>query len=103
MENILILTRSLNVLLNLLLSCREYLKPQIELFFTVLNKTVESKSATYEQQEMMLEVILEICRHPLLVTDLYVNYDCDKSCTNLFENLCKFLYKVRYYFIYYVN
>ncbi len=51
--------------------------------------------ASHEQQEMTLEVILDFCRDDFFMVDLYVNFDCDYRCSNVFENLCKFLYKVR--------
>lgn len=65
----------------------------------------------YEQQEVILEALVELCRLPSFAVDLYVNYgaslsralleraetrriaDCDLHCTNLYEALCKFLYK----------
>lgn len=30
-------------------------------------------------------VFIEFCREPSLMQDLYVNYDCDVQCTNLFD------------------
>ncbi len=56
--------------------------------------TRESKSTSYEQLEITLELILDLCRDPWFIVELYVNYDCDAQCSNVFENLCKFLYKV---------
>lgn len=41
-----------------------------------------------EQQELALESLLEFTREPALMTDLYINYDCDVQCTNLFETIC---------------
>ena len=55
---------------------------------------MDSKAASYEKQEMALECIVEFCSTSNFMVDLYVNYDCDLYCTNLFENMCKFLYKV---------
>jgi hypothetical protein len=55
---------------------------------------MDSKTASYEKQEMALECIVEFCSTSNFMVDLYVNYDCDLYCTNLFENMCKFLYKV---------
>ena len=45
----------------------------------------------------------QLFRVPNLVTELYLNYDCDLYCTNVFEELCKLLSKVRLVllFIYY--
>lgn len=56
---------------------------------------MEGKSSTYEKQELALECLLEFCSDSEFMNDLYVNYDCDLQCSNLFEQLCKFLYKVR--------
>ena len=38
-------------------------------------------------KEIALESLLEFCREPALLLDLYRNYDCDVRCTNLFEML----------------
>jgi brefeldin A-resistance guanine nucleotide exchange factor 1 len=42
---------------------------------------------------MALESLVEFCREPQLMVELYTNYDCDVHCTNLFEDMCKFLSK----------
>lgn len=41
-----------------------------------------------EQQELALESLLEFTREPALMVDVYINYDCDVQCTNLFETIC---------------
>lgn len=41
-----------------------------------------------EQQELALESLLEFTREPALMLDVYINYDCDVQCTNLFETIC---------------
>lgn len=35
-----------------------------------------------------MESLLEFTREPALMTDVYINYDCDVQCTNLFETIC---------------
>lgn len=40
-----------------------------------------------QQREITVESLVEFCREPWLLVDLYVNYDCDMQCSNLFENL----------------
>ncbi|KAJ1638855.1 guanine nucleotide exchange factor in Golgi transport N-terminal-domain-containing protein [Pavlovales sp. CCMP2436] len=44
-------------------------------------------AATVEQQQLTVESLVEFCREPELLVDLYVNYDCDVGCSNLYENL----------------
>jgi golgi-specific brefeldin A-resistance guanine nucleotide exchange factor 1 len=47
-----------------------------------------------ETRELMLETLSQISRHPNFMVDLYVNYDCDLNCENMFERLVDFLTKV---------
>ena len=47
-----------------------------------------------ETREIMLETLKQISRHPSFMVDLYVNYDCDPNCDNMFERLIEFLTQV---------
>jgi len=42
-----------------------------------------------------LDSVVQLWRIPGFVTELYLNYDCDLYCPNLFEDLTKLLSKVR--------
>lgn len=55
----------------------------------------ESNRVSYEQREIALECIVQLLRIPGLVTELYLNYDCDLYCSSLFEDLMKLLSKVQ--------
>lgn len=55
---------------------------------------MENPKMPYEMKEMALEAIVQLCRIPSFVTELYINYDCDYYCANLFEELTKLLSKV---------
>lgn len=57
----------------------------------------DSVKITYEQKVIALESVVQLWRVPGLVTELYLNYDCDLYCANLFEDLTKLLSKVRIY------
>lgn len=46
-----------------------------------------------ETRDLILETLSQISRHPSFMVDLYVNYDCDINCENLFERLIEFLTK----------
>ena len=48
-----------------------------------------------EIRELMLETLSHIARHPSFMVDLYVNYDCDVNCEDLFETVIELLAKVR--------
>jgi brefeldin A-resistance guanine nucleotide exchange factor 1 len=54
----------------------------------------DSVRVSYEQREIALESIVQLLRIPGLVTEIYLNYDCDLYCSNLFEELMKLLSKV---------
>ncbi|KAG9318241.1 hypothetical protein JVU11DRAFT_322 [Chiua virens] len=46
-----------------------------------------------DTRDLMLETLSQISRHPSFMVDLYMNYDCDINCENLFERLIEFLTK----------
>lgn len=76
-------------------SLRTHLKFQLELYLTKLIDIIVSDSlkVTYEQKELALDNILQLWRIPGFVTELYLNYDCDMYCSNLYEDLTKLLAK----------
>ena len=89
-----LLSLVLRTIFNMFCSVKGHLKVQFEVFFTSIHMgIVESNSATNPQKELALESLLDFCREPVLMVDLYTNYDCDVHCTNLFEvlttSLCK--------------
>lgn len=89
-----ILSLTLRVVFNVFNSLKDHLKVQLEVFFTSVHmRIIDSPSCTYGQKELAMESLVEFCREPALMLDLYVNYDCDVHCTNLFEVLCRSLSK----------
>ncbi|CAJ0942083.1 unnamed protein product, partial [Mesorhabditis belari] len=74
-------------------SCRIHLKFQLEAYFNKLRAIVvsEQTSVSYEKKEIALDSIVQLWRIPGLVTELYLNYDCDLYCSNIFEDLTKLL------------
>lgn len=91
-DELAILSLILRVVFNLFNSIKDHLKVQLEVFFTSVHmRIIDSRSCSDEQKELALESLIEFCREPALMLDLYINYDCDVHCTNLFEVLCKSL------------
>uniref|UniRef100_A0A8C3MQG7 Golgi-specific brefeldin A-resistance guanine nucleotide exchange factor 1 n=1 Tax=Geospiza parvula TaxID=87175 RepID=A0A8C3MQG7_GEOPR len=86
---------SLRVCFLLFESMREHLKFQLEMYIKKLMEiiAVENPKMPYEMKEMALEAIVQLWRIPSFVTELYINYDCDYYCANLFEELTKLLSK----------
>jgi len=94
-SDLVIMTQTLRVIFNLFNSIKNHLKVQLEVFLTSVHLRIlgcnTKKAFTTEQKEVALESLLEFCQEPSLMQDLYVNYDCDVQCTNLFETICKVL------------
>lgn len=91
----LILTTVCSIVLNLYHLMRVKLKLQLEAFFScVLMKIAVNKhGASYQQQEVAMETIVDLCRQPTFIHEMYANYDCDISCSNVFEDLANLLSK----------
>lgn len=91
-DSLSVLSLTLRAIFNLFLHFRRHLKVQLEIFFTSVHlKIAGMETASYDQREIALESLLEFCREPELMLELYENYDCDVRCTDLFETLVKFL------------
>jgi hypothetical protein len=98
-DDLAILSLALRVVFNLFVSIKDHMKVQLEVFLTsvhlrLINGSSGSGSASQNiggsaivsaKEELALESLLEFCREPSLMQDLYTNYDCDVQCTNLFD------------------
>lgn len=59
----------------------------------------EARGYNLEAREMMMEVLGHLSRGQTSLLDLWVNYDCNVECEDLFERLVKFLSRVRCAFL----
>ncbi|XP_071402444.1 Golgi-specific brefeldin A-resistance guanine nucleotide exchange factor 1-like, partial [Centroberyx affinis] len=86
---------SIRVCFLLFESMRMHLKFQLEMYLKRLMDIITSENIKmpYEMKEMALEALVQLWRIPSFVTELYINYDCDFYCSNLFEDLTKLLSK----------
>lgn len=55
------------------------------------SSSASAYTASLAKEELALESLLEFCREPSLMEDLYTNYDCDVQCTNLFDSIISVL------------
>ncbi|XP_055643698.1 Golgi-specific brefeldin A-resistance guanine nucleotide exchange factor 1 isoform X2 [Toxorhynchites rutilus septentrionalis] len=76
-------------------SLRSQLKFQLEYYLTKLADLIvnENPRILYEARELALDNLLQLWRIPGFAAELYINYDCDLYCTNLFEDLTKLMSK----------
>ncbi|ERN01475.1 hypothetical protein AMTRI_Chr03g54850 [Amborella trichopoda] len=91
----LILSMVCSVVLNLYHHLRTELKLQLEAFFScVILRLAQSRyGASYQQQEVTMEALVDFCRQTSFMSEMYANFDCDITCTNVFEDLANLLSK----------
>lgn len=94
-EKLPILAANLQVCFLLFESLRFHLKFQLENYLTKLTEIIGSESTriAYEIRELALDNLLQLLRVPGFAAELYINYDCDLYCANVFENITKLLSK----------
>ncbi|KAK8592876.1 hypothetical protein V6N12_044969 [Hibiscus sabdariffa] len=49
--------------------------------------------SSYQQHEVAMEALVDLCRQPMFVTEIYANFDCDITCSNVFEDIAYTLSK----------
>ncbi|UKK03004.2 putative GTP/GDP exchange factor for ARF [Theileria orientalis] len=86
----------LRSLRNLFFNFRYYLKAQMELFISHLISSVtghvmEPKRTRMDIVEMNMEFLGEFARNADLLVEVYLNYDCDVKCSNVYGSLVKCL------------
>ncbi|XP_010528362.1 PREDICTED: ARF guanine-nucleotide exchange factor GNL1-like [Tarenaya hassleriana] len=91
----LILSTVCSIVFNLYLNLRTVLKVQIEAFFScVLLRIAQNKhGSSYQQQEVAMEALVDLCRQHAFMAEVYANFDCDITCANVFEDITNLLSK----------
>lgn len=87
-HDLVILSLTMRVIFNLFQTIRNHLKVPLEVFLTSVHLRILEHSSNHEEREVALESLLEFCQEPALIKDLYLNYDCDVNCTNLYAQIC---------------
>eukprot|EP00898_Chlorokybus_atmophyticus_P005745 jgi/Chlat1/6171/Chrsp41S05714 len=73
----------------MVLRFRDILKAEIGAVFfpMIVLKALEDLGTPPTVQTTVVKAMLELCRDPQVLVDLFVNYDCDPDASNLFERL----------------
>jgi brefeldin A-inhibited guanine nucleotide-exchange protein len=59
-------------------------------FFRVL----ESQNSSFKQKALVLESLRSLCKDPVLLTQIFLNYDCDFDAMNLYKDIVHMLTKL---------
>lgn len=92
-DDLIVFASSLRVVFNLFMSMKDNMKVQLEVFLSSVHLRLLSYPNVQAKEELALESLLEFCREPTLMQDIYINYDCDVQCTNLFDTILQTLCK----------
>lgn len=94
-ERLSIFASDLQVCFLLFESLRDHLKFQLEAYLKKLSDIIVSDNpkTPFEMRELALDNLLQLWRIPGFVAELYINYDCDLYCSDLFENITNLLSK----------
>lgn len=86
---------TLAVYLCLLASFKTHLKVQLEVFFKdIFLPILETSASSFQLKWLVLQAISRICTDPQTLVDLYVNYDCDLTLSNVFETMISDVSKI---------
>jgi len=86
---------SLKIFLTLVYKFKSQLKSEIEVFVAnIFLRILESPNSSYKQKTLVLEALRALCCDPVILTQLFLNYDCDFDAVNLYKNIIHNLTKL---------
>lgn len=67
---------------------KTHLKSEIEVFVAnIFLPVLESPNSPFEQKVLVLEALRALCADPQMLTQLFLNYDCDFDAVNLYKDI----------------
>ena len=86
---------SLKIFLTLVYKFKSHLKSEIEVFVAnIFLRVLESPNSSYKQKTLVLEALRALCSDPVILTQLFLNYDCDFDAVNLYRDIIQNLTKL---------
>jgi brefeldin A-inhibited guanine nucleotide-exchange protein len=72
-----------------------HLKQEIEVFLSnIFLRVLDSPNSSFKQKALVLESLRSLCRDPTLLTQIFLNYDCDFNAMNLYKDIVHQLTKL---------
>ena len=94
-SNIKIFQPSLELFISIIKAYRVHLKDHIEIFFMkVLITFLESENLEFVFKDAVLRALLQLVNDCSFLVEIYVNYDCDVNCNDVFSELINILTKI---------
>ena len=67
---------------------KSHLKAEIEVVVAnIFLKILESPNSPLEQKSLVLEAFRDMCSYPTILTQIFLNFDCDMDAVNLYKNI----------------
>ena len=86
---------SQKVFLILVYKFKAHLKDEIQVFMSnIFLRVMDSENSSYAQKALVLESLRSLCSDPLLLTTIFLHYDCDFDAMNLYKDIVFRLTKV---------
>jgi brefeldin A-inhibited guanine nucleotide-exchange protein len=60
----------------------------------VFLRVLESENSSFKQKALVLESLRALCSDPVLLTQVFLNYDCDMDASNLYKDIVHMLTKL---------
>lgn len=71
------------------------MKTEIEVFMSnIFLRVLESPNSSFQQKALVLESLRTLCSDPVLLTQIFLNYDCDLDARNLYKEIVNNLTKL---------
>ena len=86
---------SLKIFLILVQKFKAHLKSEIEVFMSnIFLRVLESPNSSFEQKALVLEALRALSADPVLLTQIFLQYDCDFDAVNLYKDIVHNLTKL---------
>jgi len=86
---------SLKIFLLLVYKFKSHLNSEIEIFVAnIFLRVLESPNSSFDQKALVLEALRALCHDKLMLTQLFLNFDCDFDAVDLYKNIVFHLTKI---------
>lgn len=86
---------SQKIFLILVYKFKTHLRDEIQLFMSnIFLRVLDSENSSFPQKALVLESLRSMCNDPQLLTQIFLNYDCDFDSMNLYKDIVFHLTKL---------